>query len=221
MADVDLIPADYARRVRLRRRMKPLVAALLAIALVIGLARVALYVLMSAESGHIAQLEKDSQIAAQAKAEADSLRQQRALAEKQLAELDELRGRDRLKLLLHAIDGAYSDSVWLDTLRFVPRDIPAADTTPLPGGGRSGIIVVPKGNAAVPAGAPSGGAQRAEITGRATNHTKLAQFMRSLAAQPGVSEVRLVDTGLGSHANTPVIDLTLVLLIDDKARGPR
>jgi len=45
--------------------------------------------------------------------------------------------------------------------------------------------------------------------------------MRGLAKQPGIADVRLVATGLGSYASMPVIDLTLMLLIDDKVRGPQ
>jgi hypothetical protein len=169
----------------------------------------------------LAQLRKESQIAARHKADADSLRQQKQRAEKQLAELDELRGRDRLKLLLRAIDASHGDSIWVDEVRFFRRDIAAGETSALPGGGRSGIIVVPKPN--VPGAAPASAAaeQRAEIVGHATSHTKLAEFMRSLGSQPGIAEVRLVDTGLGSYANVPVIDLTLVLVIDEKGRRPQ
>ena len=216
MADVDLIPAEYATRALVRRRMKPLLIALVALALVVGSARLALHLLVSSENKSIAQLQKEGQISALSRAEADNFRQHRQLAEKQLAELDELRGRDRLRLLLGAIDAAYSDSVWLDQVRFFRRDAPTGDLSALPGGGRSGIIVVPKENIAAP-----GVEHRAEIIGHATNHTKLAEFMRGLGTQPGIVEVRLVDTGLGSYASVPVIDLTLMLLVDDKSRRPK
>ena len=223
MADIDLIPADYAKLALVRRRTKPLLIALIALALVVGLARLALYLLISFENANVAQLQKETQIFARTRADADNFRQQKQLVEKQLAELDELRGRDRLRLLLRAIDAAYSDSIWFEQLRFFRRDLPTGDLSSLPGGGRSGIIVVPKENIPIPgaAPAPAGVEQRAEIVGHATNHTKLAQFMLSLGSQPGIVEVRLVDTGLGSYSNVPVIDLTLMLLVDDKARRPQ
>lgn len=223
MADIELIPADYANLALVRRRMKPLLMALIALALVVGLARLALTLLVSFENANIAQLQKEGQISARTKAEADNFRQQKQLAERQLAELDELRGRDRLGLLLRAIDAAYSDNLWFEQLRFFRRDLPTGDLSSLPGGGRSGIIVVPKANIPAPGAAPvpAGVEQRAEIVGHAANHTKLAEFMRGLGSQPGIAEVRLVDTGLGSYANMPVIDLTLMLLVDDKARRPQ
>jgi len=191
---------------------------------VIGVARLALNLVMSFERLNIARLEKESQISVQSKAEADVYRQQKVLAEKQLAELDELRGRDRLRLLLRAIDAAYSDSIWLDELRFFRRDhLPSGNMNTLPGGARSAIIVVPRENVPVPGAAPppAGIEQRVEIIGHATNHTRLAEFMRSLSSQPGIADVRLLDTGLGSYSNSPVIDVTLMLLVDDKALKPR
>jgi hypothetical protein len=63
--------------------------------------------------------------------------------------------------------------------------------------------------------------QRAEIVGHATDHTRLAEFMRSLSAQPGIADVRLLDTGLRTYTNTQVIDLNLTLLIDDRSGRPQ
>ena len=227
MADVDLIPADYSKAQLVRRRVRQLLIACVSVVVVVGVARLALNLVMSSEKLNIARLEKEGQLSARSKAEADNYRQQKLLAENQLAELDELRGRDRLKLLLQAIDAAYNDSVWLDELRFFRRDpvpsVPTGNMSSLPGGARSGIIVVPRQNVPVSGAAPpsAGIEQRVEIVGHATNHTRLAEFMRSLSNQPGIADVRLLNTGLGSYGNSPVIDLTLMLLVDDKVPKPR
>ena len=223
MADVDLIPADYLNARLVQRRVRQLLIACVCVGVVVGAARLALNLAMSHEKLSLARLEKEGQVSARSKAEADNYRQQKLLAEKQLAELDELRGRDRLRLLLQAIDAAHSDSVWLDELRFFRLDLVANGKTSSLPGVRSDIIVVPRQNVPV-SGAPpppAGIEQRVEIIGHATNHTRLAEFMRSLSSQPGIAEVRLLDTGLGSYANSPVINLTLLLLVDDKLRKPR
>jgi Tfp pilus assembly protein PilN len=224
VADVDLIPAEYSKTQFVRRRVWQLLLACVSVVVVVGVARLALNLATSFEKVNIARLEKEGQISARSKAEADNFRQQKLLAEKQLADLDELRGGDRLRLLLRAIDAAYSDSIWLDELRFSRRDhAPTGNTSTLPGGARSGIIVVPSQNVPVSGTAPpsAGIEQRVEMIGHATDHTRLAEFMRSLGSQPGIAEVRLLDTGLGSYRNSPVINLTLMLLVDDKAGKPR
>jgi Tfp pilus assembly protein PilN len=224
VADIDLIPAGYSKAQLVRRRVRLLLIACVAVVVVVGAARLALNLVMSSEKLSIARLEKEGQISTRSKAEADNYRQQMLLAEKQLAELHDLRGRDRLRLLLQAIDAAYSDSIWLDELRFFRRDpVPAGNLSLLPGGARSDIVVVPRQTVPVSGAAapPAGIEQRVEIIGHATNHTRLAEFMRSLSGQPGIADVRLLDTGLGNYSNNPVIDLTLMLLVDDKVRKPR
>ena len=45
--------------------------------------------------------------------------------------------------------------------------------------------------------------------------------MRSLSAQPGITDLRLLDTGLRTYTTTQVIDLNLTLLIAAKAGGPQ
>ena len=224
MADVDLIPADYSKARLVRQRVRLFLVACVLVVVAVGVARLALQLAMSFEKLNLARLEKQGQASSRSKAEADGFRQQKLLAEKQLAELDELRGRDRLRLLLRAVDAAYNDSIWLDELRFLRHDhAPAGSVSSLPGGGRTGIIVVPRQNVPVSGAAPPPAetGQRVEITGHATNHTRLAEFMRSLGSQPGIADVRLLDTGLGSFRNHPVIDLKLMLLVDERGRKPR
>jgi hypothetical protein len=224
VADVDLIPADYTKAQLVRRRVKQLLIACVSAIVVVGVARIALSQAISFEKLSIARLEKEGQVSTRNKAEADKFRQQKLLAETQLAELDELRGRARLGLLLRAIDAAYSDRIWFDELRFFrPDPVATGNTTLLPRGGRSGIIVVPtqNGPASGLAAPPARIEQRVALVGHATDHTRLAEFMRSLGSQPGIGEVRLLDTGLGSYGNSPVIDLTLMLLVDDKMRKLR
>jgi len=221
VADVDLIPADYARDRLLRRRARQFLVACVSVVVVVGAARLALERAISAGKQEIVRLQQQGKASTLSKAEADAFRQQKLRADKQLAELDGLRGGDRLRLLLYAIDSAYSDSIWLDELRLVRRDRPAGGNTGVLQGGGVPVIVVPKPGAEPPADSLAAGAQRVEISGHAANHTRLAEFMRGLGGQPGIAAVRLLDTGLGSHANRPVIDLSLQLVVDGAAGRPR
>lgn len=211
MADVDLIPGDYGKGRLVRRRVRQLAGACIAVAVVVGAARAAIGGAMALERSSITRLTKDGEMSARAKSEADAYRRQSVLAEKQLAELEVLRGGDRLRLLMQAIDNAWVEGIWMDEIRF---SRPAGGTsTALPAGGQTGILVVPKPGAV----APETPMQLVELVGHAANHTRLAEFMRSLGAQPGVAEVRLQDSSLGAHAGTPVVDLTLHLVLQQKA----
>lgn len=206
MAELDLIPADYGQRQSLRRRLKRFAAALALLASLLGLARSALHFLTSAEKTEVARLQGQEQLFAQTRAKVEDYRSRKLATEKHLIALDELRGRDRLRLFLKAVDAAFVENVWFDEMRYYRRDIPApANNVPNPAASGKGLDIE----------------QRVEIVGHAMNHATLAEFMRRLEGQPGIAEVSLVDTRPRAYPNALVIDLKLSLLIDEKVRGRR
>ncbi len=223
MAELDLIPADYAQRQTLLRRVKRFVAAAVSLACLLVLARGMLHLLTSAETGEVARLQGQERLWAQSKAKVEEYTKQKLATQRQLVALDELRGRDRLRLFLKAVDAAHVENVWFDEIRYYRRDnLPATgNLDSLPGGARAGIIVVPEKNVPAPGTAPKAPdvEQRVGIVGHAINHATLAQFMRRLESQRGIADVSLVDTSPRSYPNALVIDLKLSLLVDEKARG--
>jgi Tfp pilus assembly protein PilN len=224
VADIDLIPAAYLKRQFVQRHVRRFLIVAIAVAALVGAARVALNRAIASETATVTRLAKAVEIYSQTEAKADGYREQRKISEKRLSQLDELRGRDRLKVLLQAIDTAYSPSIWLDELRFLRREnLPTGTLNPQAGGAGSTVLVIPKENVPVLGATASRPSveQRVEIVGHATDHTRLAEFMRNLSAQPGIADVRLLDTGLRTYTNTQVIDLNLTLLIDDKPGTPQ
>jgi Fimbrial assembly protein (PilN) len=221
MAEFDLIPSDYAQNRVLRRRVKWFAAALVAIVCLVAFARLALALVTRFENGEVARLQKEGQISAQAKARADEYRQQKLAAEKRLNELDDLMGRDRVRLFLSATDAAYLNGIWFDAIRYYRGEtLPTGSLDALPGGARAGIIVVPKENVPTPGSIAQarGIEQHVELVGHALNHSRVAEFMRALGRQPGIADVRLLDTGLRTYTNAQVVDFKLTLLVDEKAR---
>jgi hypothetical protein len=184
MSDLDLIPADYARRQHLRRRLRQAAVAFASAACLVVLARTALGMLAAGERQQIARLESKKLAWQQSKAKTEQYTSQALAAEKQLRALDELRGRDRLRLLLEAIDVAYLDRIWFDEVKYHRRE-----------------------NA-------SRTEQRAAVTGHALNHATLAEFMRKLETQPGIAELTLLDTSTRRYPHAVVIDFKLALVVD-------
>ena len=222
MAELNLIPADYAQRQTLLRRVKRFVAAVASLACLLVLARGTLQLLISIEMREVARLQGQERLWAQSEAKLEEYRKQKLATQRQLVALDELRGRDRLRLFLKAVDAAHVENVWFDEIRYYRRDnLPAGNLDSLPGGARAGIIVVPEKNVPAPGTAPKAPdvEQRVGIVGHAINHATLAQFMRRLESQRGIADVSLVDTSPRSYPNALVIDLKLSLLVDEKARG--
>jgi len=222
MAELDLIPADYAQRQILLRRVKRFVAAAVSLACLLVSARGMLQLLASVETGEVARLQGQERLWAQSEAKVEEYRKQKLATQRQLVALDELRGRDRLRLFLKAVDAAHVENVWFDEIRYYRRDnLPAGNLDSPPAIARAGIIVVPEKNVPAPGTAPKAPdiEQRVGIVGHAINHATLAQFMRRLESQRGIADVSLVDTSPRSYPNALVIDLKLSLLIDEKARG--
>lgn len=218
MAEFDLIPREYARSQALRRQLKWFAVALVAILCLAALTRLGLALVIGTETATVARLRKDGEIAAQSRAQAEAYLQQKRTVEQQLKALDDLRGRDRLRLFLAAVDAAYLNGIWFDAIRYYRSDtLPTGNLDALPGGARAGIIVVPKENLPVPGAPPRppGIEQHVELVGHALNHSLVAEFMRALARQPGIADVRLLDTGLRSYTSALVIDFKLALLVDD------
>jgi len=122
MAELDLIPADYAQRQILLRRVRRFVAAVVSLACLLVLARGMLHLLTSAETGEVARLQGQERLWAQSKAQAEEYRKQKLATQRQLIALDELRGRDRLRLFLKAVDAAHLENVWFDEIRYYRRD---------------------------------------------------------------------------------------------------
>ena len=201
MSEFNLIPADYARRHALRRRLRWAAAGLVMLCCLIVLGRSALGLLIAGERNHVAQLQAKRQLWQESKAKTEQYTQEALATEKQLLALDELRRREHLRLFLEAVDSAYVDRVWFDEIRYYRRE-----NLPLPAAGQK------------EAPQPTRMEQRVAMTGHAANHIMLAEFMRKLESQPAITELTLLDTGPRSYPQGLIIDFKLALLVERKAK---
>lgn len=216
MSEFDLIPADYARERALRRRLRWTMASFILLCCLVVLARSALGLLVAGEKEQLAQLQAKKRLWQENKAKTEKYASEALATEKQLLALDELRGREHLRLFLEALDTAYVDKVWFDEIRYYRREnLPAA---PAPqAGARPASAPVPQKGAAPPP--VQRVEQRVGMVGHAMNHVTLAEFMRKLESQPAVSDLALIDTSPRSYPNGLVIDFKLGLLVDRKVKG--
>jgi len=218
MSELDLIPADYAREQRLRRRLRWAMAVFASLACLVVLTRSVLGVLVADEREQVSRLQAKKLLWQQSKAKTEEYTSQVVATEKQLTALDELRGRDHLRLFLEALDAAYVEKVWFDEIKYYRRE-----TLPRLGeGSAAGARTANAAGAQKSAVAPAAQRmeQRAGMTGHAMNHVTLAEFMRKLETQPGLAEVSLLDTSPRQYLHALVIDFKLALLVDQK-RGKR
>lgn len=216
MGDMDLIPDDYRHHLDLRRAVRNFIAACVVVLICVGLSKMLLTYLIWRENVQVVRLEQQEQVLQHNKSRTEEFRQQKQVTEQQLAALNELRGRDRVALFLQAIDGAYAEGVWFDSLRFMRRSS-TGTLDNVPGAVNTGIIVVPA-NAETPQ-SPLEINHGAEIVGHAVSHSMLAEFMRKLGTQASVADMRLIDTGTRNYTTVQVVDFNLALQVSEKVRG--
>ena len=212
MASMNLIPDDYRQGIGLRRMVRNFIAACIVVLCGIGAAKALFTYLIWRENVQVVRLEQQEQASQQTKNKTEEFRQQKQVTEQQLAALDELRGNDRVTLFLHAIDNAYSEGVWFDSLRFMRRSS-TGTLNNVPGATNAGIIVVPNG-AETPQSLEI--EHGAEIIGHAINHSILAEFMRKLGTEPSVADLRLIDTGTRNYTTMQVVDFNLALQMHEQ-----
>ncbi len=215
MGDMNLIPDDYRQSHDLRSVVRNFMITCVVVLICVGLSKMLLTYLIWRENVQVVRLEQQEQVLQHNKSRTEEYRQQKLVTEQQLAALNELRGRDRVAFFLRAIDSAYAEGVWLDSLRFMRRSS-TGTLDNVPGAANTGIIVVPNG-AETPQSLEIN--HGAEIIGHAVSHSMLAEFMRKLGTEPSVADLRLIDTGTRNYTTMQVVDFNLALQVSEKVRG--
>jgi cell division protein FtsB len=196
MRDMDLIPGDFRKDIGLQRQFRGLVLACILTLSSVAIARLWLGYATWRERALVVRIEQQQQLLEHDHARTEELRQQRQVTEQQLTALEQLRGRDRVALFLHAIDEAYDEHIWLDGVHFMRRG--ASDSAQQ--------LAVRQG---------------ADMHGHAANHTELAEFMRRLGAQAAVADLRLISTATRNFNDTQIIDFNLSLQVHDAPQVQR
>jgi len=197
---VDLIPAEYRKRLQAQRLLRGFGWSCLAIVLAFGVSYATLARALNTER---AALARNRQLQAQNSARLARLAELQAQeqnAAEQLRALAALRGDAAIYPLFDAIDTAINASVWFSELEF----------------SRSGRT----GTELPTAGGDSRGGQT-EIRGVAADHAALADFIGLLGSRPGVIEVSLRDSSTRSYPGFQVVDFHLTALIGATTGTPK
>ena len=201
MHDINLIPADYTVARRLRRGLRAFGLALAAVAAVTAVGRGWIAVRLSDGRPMVDQMRKQAKLALDRQTQLAELEARKAAVETRLAALHALRDHATWVAMFEAIDQAYNRNLWFDELAFsrtVQIDAPAPANQP--------AADPPSREQAT---APPRISNGFDIKGHALDHAAIADFMRTIGAQPGVETVRLTDTGLRKYSAMEVVDFSL------------
>jgi hypothetical protein len=216
MSDIDLIPADYRRRLARLGQVKAHAVAAAALAVCCATAYAGL-----------------DYARRQLKTEVDRLQQAKAITESQRADLDRLHaeqarlseqsrlqaglsgGVDAQRMFL-VVDRALRDEeVWFTRWTFQrsgkPLDKPAEPAS------TGYILMLPKGDGQVEAKAWRINSQMT-IHGHARDHAALSGFVGRLIEQPEVETAQLLNATLQRQPGSSVVDFDLAVSIDMAAK---
>lgn len=197
MADIELIPRDYLAMRLLRQR---LLRFAVLVGLIVGLTLVGRAWLgwrLATDRPLVDALRQSEKTASERQSRLLAMQARKSDADAQLVALRALRNGAGWEAVFRAVDAAHNSNLWFDGLSYQreARIEPAAGAKPTA--------------TETPALRHS-----FEIQGHALTHAAITDFMRSLGEQPGISGVRLAETGLGRAATVDIVDFKLTGLLD-------
>lgn len=216
MADIDLIPQSYREAQRIQRTLKSYLLVCVLLVAIVAALRGTIYYLNESLQPEIARLKTKEALSVQQLAQLDQLRAAKQKAEKQWQILQGLRGKPIIDQLFSAVDKALPGSLWFDDIKYM-REGQFVDVKPETRN-VGYFIVVPK-DEKNPAAGEQGWrvARHVEIHGQAADHRTLTGFIGNLGAQPGISNVKLMNTMPREYGNSQTTEFTVVATIDTGA----
>jgi len=190
MADIDMIPRSYREGLRVRRTLT-LYGTALALLVTCGVGAGAfLRWRLALETPRLEQSRSASAQAGAMRVQLVAAQTRKDLLSENVAALGALRGAGEVAALASVLNGALSDKVWFDQLRFARTQelLQAAPPAPLPAG-----VVQTRA-------AQSGAVQawrlgsQIEIAGQAQDNGAMSAFLAALAADPGLANVRFLNS---------------------------
>lgn len=213
MADIDMIPRSYREAQRVARTMRRFGAALAALLLVGGAAAGLLRWRVAHTEPQLAQRRSAATQATSDAARLALLQARQASLTQSVAALEALRATGTVGRLAGALDTALRADMWLTSLRYARSEqlIPAtAGLAAQPGD----LVLQPAPVAGAAAGAPETWrvTRRVDLSGAAFSYPALTEFLRAFSTQPGVAEVRLVDSST-PEGEAAVIGFNMTALV--------
>lgn len=216
MADIDMIPRSYREGLRVRRTLT-IYGAALAVLLVAGAGAGAfLRWRLGVETPRL-----DSSRSASTQAGAMRIQLTAALARKELlaenvAALATLRGAGEVAALAGVLDGALNDKVWFGQLRFARTQelLQAAPPAPLP------ADVVQARTAQAGAAQAWRLGSHIQIAGQAQDNAAMTAFLAKLAADPGVTNVRFLNSSTAAADDGGAVNFSVAAALVKRGEQP-
>jgi len=216
MADIDMIPRSYREGLRVRRTLT-IYGAALALVLVAGAGASAfLRWRLGVETPRLESGRSASNQAGAMRIQLTAALARKELLAENVAVLATLRGAGEVAALASVLDGALNEQVWFGELGFArTREmLQAAPPAPLPAG-------------VVQARAAQSGAAQAwrlgsqiRIAGQARDNAAMTAFLAKLAADPGVTNVRFLNSSTAAADDGGAVNFSVAAALVKRGEQP-
>ena len=210
MSEIDLIPTEYRRTLRLRTWTLRFALGVAALVAALGTAKVGLSQAIRSEKREVDELRLAGRLALERREKLEAFSAEGAKIRRQLAILEQLREGIAAQQMFVVIDRALDGTVWFASWRFrragevVERDpetVHAGHFIVVPQKGKDESEKVWRLRAHM------------EIRAQALDHSSLARFVRRLVEQPEIEEVRVLNTRVHPQATSALVDFELAVLV--------
>ena len=190
MADIDMIPRSYREGLRVRRTLAAYGAALGLLLVTGGGASAGLRWRLAVETPRLEETRAGSVRTGALLTQLTGAQTRKDTLAEGVGALGALRGAGEVDALARLLNGALSDKVWFEQLRFgrTQELLQAAPPSPLPAGT---VQVRTPGSGAVQAWRLG---SQVEIDGRALDNAAMTAFLAALAANPALADVRFLNS---------------------------
>jgi len=214
MAEIDLVPLDYRRALRLGHWLRRFAWIYGSVVLVLVMAQVALSMGVRERREAVAALDVALALEGQQQQQIDALSAQKRAALQRQQVLETLRGGIAAVDMFALMDRASAGDVWFTDWHF-RRAGEVVDAEPQ--GVRAGYFVV------LPPEKEGDLRERGwlmethmELTGRALDHESLAGFTRRLVEQPEIAEAHVLSTRTQQRGGVQLVEFELAVVVETR-----
>ena len=214
MHEVDLIPASYKERLKIKRWCRQFGLAFVSLLVVVFILKLAIINKTMALNSRIEILQRDKQTSIEQQQKYNELVDKEVKLRRQLEILNGLRGGPSAKQILLAVDRVMRNDVWFTQWSFIRA---GQITQVQPATVQTGYFII------IPQEANTTPAQQAwkldthmEISGQALDHSSLSDFISNLIKQPEITDVKVINTSLRSYTSSQIVEFKLVVIINNQ-----
>jgi hypothetical protein len=213
MHELDLIPASYKERLKIKRWCQQFGLGFVSVLVIVFGLSFAITNRTMALNTRIEILQREKETTIEQQQKYNELVAKEVRLRKQLEILNGLRGGPSAKQILMAVDRVMRNDVWFTQWSFIRA---GQITQVQPATVQTGYFIIIPQEATTPTQQAWRLDTHMEISGQALDHSSLSDFISNLIKQPEITDVKVINTSLRSYTSSQIVEFKLVVIINNQ-----